>query len=471
MAAKAGGLPLVAGMTISAGLVEIVLAHFLQRLRLIIQPTISGLTICIIALELGIVGLQQALDVARSGAGSPAAHVAAAALTFAVCVGFTVWGKGVLRLICSLLGMICGVAGAFALGLFGSDALASLAAAPWIALPDPGYISLRWDPHLLPAFLAAGLAATIRTVGVITTCQKANDAAWKRPSFVNLRRGVLADGLGCTIGGIVGAPGMNVGPSLVGISIATGVTSRTIAYGCAAVLAVMAFLPKVADIFLQLPVAVAGALLLFTASIMLVSGLQLMTARALDTRLTFVVGLGLLFPLTRIASPGYFDGLPAWLSFLTDSSLALGLAAAIGLLFIFRIATGRQQTILWRQSADAVADLAAALERNAAGWGLTADVVERGLANTRQTIELLKEGGLMHEPVSIRAAERDNSLEIELRYQGMPLAVPDLATRTELNEETAMAAGLRDVALGVYPDRSSTSSHGAAITIRLSFDM
>ena len=102
---------------------------------------------------------------------------------------------------------------------------------------------------------------------------------------------------------------------------------------------------------------------------------------------------------------------------------------------------------------------------------MTGDVVERGLANTRQTIDLLSEGGLLHEPVSIRAAERDNSLEIELHYKGMPLAVPDLASRTELNEETAMAAGLRDVALGVYADRSSTSSHGASITIRLNFDM
>ena len=33
-------------------------------------------------------------------------------LTFSICVGFAVWGKGVWRLICSLLGMIAGVAAA-----------------------------------------------------------------------------------------------------------------------------------------------------------------------------------------------------------------------------------------------------------------------------------------------------------------------------------------------------------------------
>ncbi|MGE3738008.1 MAG: uracil-xanthine permease family protein [Geminicoccaceae bacterium] len=471
LAAKAGGLPAVACMTVCAGLTEILIARFLHRLRIIMQPTISGLTICIIALELGIVGLQHALDVGGAGSALFPAHVLVAGLTFAVAVGFTVWGKGAWKLVCSLLGMLSGLAAAFALGLFDARTLASLAAAPWFAVPSPAYIAFHWDPGLMPAFIAAGVAAAIRTVGVVTTCQKANDAAWNRPQFADIRKGVLADGLGCAMGGLVGAPGMNIGPSLVGVSIATGVTSRAIAYACAAVLVVLAFIPKVADLFLQLPLAVAGALLVFTASIMLASGLQLMIARTLDIRFTFVIGLGLLFPLTRMVSTDYFDALPGWLSVVTNSGLALGLTSAIGLLLVFRIAAGRQQTILWQQSVDALAELSAVLERNAREWGLTREVIARGLADTRQTIELLREGQLLREPVSIRAAERDNALEIELHYRGLPLFVPDLDTRPEVTEETAVTAGLQDAGLGVFPDRSSTTTRGAQTTIRLGFDM
>src|SRR5262245_9991834 len=334
LAAKAGGLPAVACMTVCAGLFEILIGRFLHRLRIIMQPTISGLTICIIALELGIVGLQHALDV--SGQGSPLfpRHVIVSSLTLSVCIGFAVWGRGVWRLICSLLGLIVGVTVAFTLGLFDATALRSLGASPWFALPDPSYMSIHWDLSLMPAFLAAGLAAAIRTVGVITTCQRTNDATWTHPNFINIRKGVYADGIGCAIGGLVGAPGMNIGPSLVGVSIATGVTSRRIAYACAVVLVIFAFMPKVADIFLKLPLAVAGALLIFTASIMLVSGLGLMLSRAPDMRLTFVVGLGILFPLVQIASTSYFNALPLWLSFVANSGLALGLTAAIGLLLI-----------------------------------------------------------------------------------------------------------------------------------------
>lgn len=471
LAAKAGGLPAVACMTVCAGLFEIVIARFLHRLRIIMQPTISGLTISIIALELGVVGLQQTLDVSGEGNTLFPMHVMVSSLTLAVCIGFAVWGRGVWRLICSLLGLIVGVATAFMFGLFDPKALHSIGAAPWFALPNPSYISVHWDLELMPAFLAAGLAAAIRTVGVVTTCQRTNDASWTHPNFINIRKGIYADGIGCTLGGLVGAPGMNIGPSLVGVSIATGVTSRKIAYACAAVLVLLAFMPKVADVFLQLPLSVAGALLVFTASIMLVSGLGLMMARPPDVRLTFVVGLGILFPLVQMISTGYFEALPGRLGVVTNSGLALGLAAAIGLLLIFRIASGRQQTIFWKQSENALAELASVLEKNAKEWGLTKDVTARAVTNTRQAIQLLKEGQLMREPVAIKAAERDDTLVIELKYKGLPLFVPDLAARPEVNEETAMSAGLQTIAIGVFPDRSSTSVRGAETTIRLSFDM
>ncbi|WP_119268357.1 uracil-xanthine permease family protein [Taklimakanibacter deserti] len=471
LAAKAGGLPAVACMTVCAGLFEIVIGLFLHRLRIIMQPTISGLTICIIALELGIVGLQQALDVKGQGSALFPMHVVVSSLTLAICIGFAVWGRGVWRLICSLLGLIVGVTAAFALGLFDATALQRIADAPWVALPNPSYMSIRWDLSLMPAFLAAGLAAAIRTVGVVTTCQRANDASWTHPNFGNIRKGVYADGIGCALGGLVGAPGMNIGPSLVGVSIATGVTSRMIAYASAVALVILAFMPKVADVFLQLPLSVAGALLIFTASIMLVSGLGLMMSRALDMRLTFVVGLGILFPLVQMVSTSYFNALPGWLGFITNSGLALGLTAAIGLLLIFRIASGRQQTIFWKQSEDTLNELASVLEKNAKTWGLSKDVTARALANTRQAIQVLKEGQLMREPVAIKVAERDESLVIELSYKGLPLFVPDIAAKPEVNEESAMSAGLQGIAIGVFPDRSSISVRGAETTIRLSFDM
>jgi xanthine permease XanP len=36
----------------------------------------------------------------------------------------------------------------------------------------------------------------LRTVGVITTCQKINDLDWKRPELKSIQRGIVADGIG-----------------------------------------------------------------------------------------------------------------------------------------------------------------------------------------------------------------------------------------------------------------------------------
>lgn len=471
LAAKAGGLPAVAGMTVVAGLTELATGAALRHLRPLTQPTIGGLTICIIAFELGVIGLQHALDVGGEGHALFGAHVLVAGVTFAVAVGFTVWGRGVWKLVCSLLGLLAGIAAALVLGVFDGGALARLAAEPWFAVPDPGYIAFRWDAALLPAFLAAGLAATIRTVGVVTTCQKANDPAWTRPDLPNIRRGVFADGLGCVAGGLVSAPGMNIAPSIVGVSIATGVTARVVAFAAAAVLAGLAFVPRVAAFFLELPLPVAGALLVFTASIMLASGMQLMLVRPLDTRLTFVVGLGLLFPLTAMVSQGYFADLPRWLAFVADSHLALGLGAAVALLLVFRIAPGRRRTILWAQTTDAMAELGKVLAANARAWQLTDAVVARGLDAAQATVTRLHEADLVREPVSIAARGRDAALEIELRYRGEPLFLADLSGRQTEHEEAAVAAGLHAGASAGLPDRASTSVRRGETTIRLGFDV
>lgn len=471
LAAKAGGLPAVACMTVCAGLTEILVATVLLRLRIVLQPVITGLTISIIALELGIVGLQHALDVGGQSSPLFSAHIAVAALTFSVCVGFTIWGKGVWKLICTLLGLTIGVCAAFLFGLFDDQTLRSVATAPWFAVPNPSYMSFTTHPSLMPAFMAAGLAAAIRTVGVVTTCQKANDTNWTRPDFRNIRKGIFADGIGCTIGGILGAPGMNIGPSLVGVSISTGVTSRAVAFACSAVLVVLAFLPKVADVLLQLPLSVAGALLVFTASIMLASGLQLMLARPLDARFTFVIGVGLLFPLTRLVSLEYFEHLPG-LSIVTNSGLAVGLICSIGLLLIFKIGVRHTHAIAWQGSKDAVEELKDVLGRRSKEWGLTKAVVDRAVVSTRRTIDLINEGNLLREPTAISARERDGTLEIELRYRGSPLILPDRTARIEEpNEETSVSGGLQTVAMDALPDQSAVSSRGPEATIRLTFDM
>ena len=259
LAVEAGGLPLVAGMTIFAAIVEAVLSRLLIRLRFVFQPSIAGFTVFVVGVQLGLVGIAHVLDVAHDHQPSFRLHVAIAVATLAACVAFSVWGKGIVRLVSTLLGLALGVAAAIAGGIFEPNAVAGIGAAPWLSLPDPSVLSWRFDLTLVPPFAAAALAATLRAVGALTTAQRINDTGWKRPDMANIERGIGADAVGCFVGGLFGGQGMTIVTSLVALSAATKATSRRIAWAAAAFFLVAAFIPKVGAAVVALPSDVAGA--------------------------------------------------------------------------------------------------------------------------------------------------------------------------------------------------------------------
>jgi len=471
LAARIGGLPAVFAMTIFAGAVEIIASRFVDRLRLIIQPTISGLIICVIGLELGIVGMQHSLDVSGAGTAALRWHVLVSLVTLSVAIGLSVWARGIWRMIASLMALLTGMAASLIVGIYAPGSGARLADASWIAVPSFIHIGYRFEPELIAAFLAAGIAATLRTVGVVTTCQRINDAAWQEPDYRNIKKGVLADGIGCAAAGLLGTPGMNIAPSLVGVSVAAGVTSRVIAFACAAVLIVMAFLPKVAMAFLVLPMSVAGAILVFTASLMFAAGVQLMTSKPLDTRAMFIIGIAILIGLTRLTNPEFFQHLPEPLHVIGDSVLALALVAAIGLTLLFRIGRHEEELITWHKSDEALSALTKDLDAHATDWTLTPEMIRRVETNVGQTLHLLKENGMIRRPLVVALRHYGSTVEVEMSYDGRPLNVPGLHSQeAEPNEETPAMAGLQRVAIGVYPDSANTAVAGQRVKIRLSFN-
>ena len=272
LAAQIGGLTLVFGMTLFDGVIEVLVAVALDRIRVVITPVLSGLTVFVVGLQLGVVGIGETLDVQHETLPTFPLHLIVTTLTLMVCIALSIWGRGTLKLLCSSLGLVAGMASAWAIGLIDPSRLAAIGSVPWIAVPRP-FLQVGFDIGLVPAFLAAGVAASLRAVGVITTCQRINNAAWQRPDRTNIRKGVLADGLSNVLGGSLGMPGMSIGPSLVGVSGATGATSRVIGFAASIVLLVFAFSPKLSGFFLLVPQEVAGSLLVFTASFMISGGL------------------------------------------------------------------------------------------------------------------------------------------------------------------------------------------------------
>lgn len=472
LAAKSGGLPAVFGMTIFAGAIEIILSRFLHKLRPYFPPAVSGFIVLIVGIQLGLVGLDQVLDVGYYSDPTFQKHIFISMLTLSLIIIFSVWFRGLARLLCSLIGIIIGFIVSLSLGLISSDSLSLYSSLHFFELPDLSYISYSFEFSLLPAFLTAGLAAALRTIGVLTTCQKINDADWKRPDLISIKKGMLADGIGCMLGGIMGAPGMNSSPSILGVAKATGATSRYIAFPAATILIVLAFFPKISAFFLILPLPVIGAALLVNGAFMISGGIQIITSRNLDTRMSYIIGIPLLLGISRKVFPVYYEHIPKALQVFSNSVLSLGVIAIMILNIIFRIGIKQRAVFVFDESDITLDKLRQFLVSKSRSWQIDSELLDRCIFSTNQVIEHIREAKLQSGDIKINVIYDQIDLLIDISYQGVLLSLPNVGVKSESYvEEEAFAHGLADFLTGVYPDRYQVSSKNNNSKISLYFNL
>ncbi|MEW6144059.1 MAG: solute carrier family 23 protein [Thermodesulfobacteriota bacterium] len=472
LAVKAGGLPAVFAMTIFAGAVEVLMALFLRRLKPIFPPAVSGFIVLVIGIELGLVALGNLLDVKGFGKPQYSENLLVGVIAIAIIMGFSVWFKGILRLLCSLFGIAIGFVAALFLGIVPASSIELFRNAAVFDLPDPSYISYSFDASLIPAFLTAGIAASLRTIGVVTTAEKINDSGWRRPDFGPIKKGMLADGIGCMLGGFMGAPGMNATPGIVGLSQAAGSTSRYMAFPAGIFLIVLAFLPKISALFLMLPLSVVGASLVVSGAFMISGGIEIMTTRNLDSRMTYVVGVSLLLGIGRKVFEDYFDSFPEWLRLMTDTTLSLALISSVVLVLIFRLGIKKKDVFLYDKALPSCEHLREHLKSHEKEWRLDDEIIDHAVSSTEQIIHHLTEAKLTQGPIKLEAGYDEVNLEVIIEYKGTLISLPAVgAKHRHYVEEEAFVHGIKDFLTGVYPDRIETSAKHDDVKIRLFFNV
>lgn len=459
LAAGAGGFPLVLGMTIFAGILEMILSRFLYRLRAIFPPGISGFIITIVGIELGLEGIRQFLGVTNTGALDFEKHLFIGLLTLSIMVGLSIWWRGVLKQLCSFIGLSIGLVAAYFLGAIDPTKLAALHAAPVLDLPDPSFIAYHFSWSILVPFLVAAMAATLRTIGVITTCQKINDSSWKTPALKSIKGGVLADGMGAIIAGLCGTPGISTAPSLVGVSKATGATSRYIAFAVSLLFLLFALLPKIASLLLIIPLSVIGPALMFTASFMIVGGIEVMASHNIDTRMTYVIGFALLFGLSRELYPTFYGELPHLLRAITCTSLSLSVVIALFMHLIFRIGIQKQAVVSWVDGKSITPEkLRHFILEHGKQWNIRAELMDRIASSIAEIVQHIRAANLLHGKILLTLRYDQVDIVVQIQYEGDLLVLP-LINRMKVFflEEEAFSFGLTGFLTGVYPDKFEQS--------------
>jgi NCS2 family nucleobase:cation symporter-2 len=151
-----------------------------------------------------------------------------------------------------------------------------------------------------------------------------------------IQRGTLADALSVMSAGLLGGLAQSTSSSNVGLAVATGITSRRIAFWAGGLFAALGLLPMLAMTVVVMPKPVRGATLIFVACFMVVAGIQLVVTRPFDPRRTFVVGGAIIAGVTVDVVPFVFEHLPATLRMLASSDVAAATVVAITLNILLR---------------------------------------------------------------------------------------------------------------------------------------
>jgi xanthine permease XanP len=470
-ALKLGGLPLVFGMTIVAGVVQSALAPSLRRLRPLLPPEIGGLVIFFVGTNIAAIGCRYII-----GVGSPVPvgrdYWLVGALTLATVVALNVWGKGPARVYCIMIGMVTGYAAALATGVLPLDGYRALSHLSFFAIPHFDFNGWSFSLTMVVPFTVATVAVTLKGIGDVTACQRINDAGWVRAQMGSIIRGALANGLGNVLAGLVGSLGLAPSTASIGLQAATGVSSRIIGLAIGGILIALSFFPSLTGSLILMPRPVMGAALLFSACFVLISGLQTITSRMLDARRTLVIGLAIASGIAAEIVPSFASDLPPAVRPIVSSSIVLGTLAALLLNGLFRLGLRQRVTLPLDPTAE---DAAAQVDEffNAAGreWGARPDVMVRVSFGTNQAIEAIRENCEPKGPIVIEAHFDEFNLNVKISYQGVPLELPD--QRPSDSDIIETEAGYRRLAgflLRRNADRASASTRDGTSVLRFHFE-
>jgi xanthine permease XanP len=324
-AGSAGGLALMFGMSLACAPTLFIFAPFLNRLRRVFTPLVSGIVVLLIGLSI--------IPEAMPGIANPLSADAAvwagggiAAVVIAVVLLAQSLGGSRMRLSSILWGV---VAGYIACALFGWLHRPAPGDGSWITLPRilPHGLAFQWR-FVLP-FTFIYVASLLEALGDMTaTCQLSGLATEGAAYAARLRGGVISDAITCAVSGVIGSFPSTTYAQNNGVIQITGVASRHIGKWMAAILVLLGVFPAVARWVTAMPPPVLGGMAILLFGLVSVSGLRLIVLRGLNHRDGLIVALSLGIGLGAASQHAWVLSLhPLVQTFLGSSVSAGGITA------------------------------------------------------------------------------------------------------------------------------------------------
>ncbi len=468
----------LAGATLAYSLVSLAMVPLVRRLRPLFPPTVVGVVICMGGLTLVAPSVRQSLGVDGTQWHIDGASALVAGVTLSTIVVLSVWG-GRLRLLALLGAIALGVVLAALLGRL--EIGQTLAGVPMVGLPSIPTPVFNMDVGMLAAIMLVATLSQLDTLGSVILLDKMNDADWKRANMPAIAGGIKASGMGNLLVSMLGSFPTGTSSANIALVYATRSTSRVIGLVTAVLLALVAFLPQLTMALTLIPDPVLGAVGLYAAGFLIVSGMEMVVSRALDSRAIFAVGLSLSAGVAILQMPQLADQLPEGLRFLLGNAFVVTGILVIALNLLFRLGTSQHaEQPLDADSATLHADITGFVEMQGAAWGARRNAVQRAALAALEATETIANVGHGQRLTGIRGSFDEFNLDLELLHTGAPLpmlgastALPINAAMLEGDDDSALDAALAQLSgrlLEHLADRVSSGESNGQAWLRLHFE-
>ncbi|MDM0445860.1 nucleobase:cation symporter-2 family protein [Clostridium perfringens] len=317
------GLPGIIGATILGSLFEVILSFFIKPLMKFFPPLVTGTVVALIGLTL----LPVSIDWAAGGAGSAnyasLENLAVAMFVLVITLLLNNYGKGIISSASILIGIVVGYIVCIPLGLVD---FTSVKEASWLSFPKILEFGVTFDAKAVMAFIPAYFVATIGTVGCLKAIGETSniDIGDKR-----VAAGVLSDGVGSALGGLVGSCPNTSFSQNIGIISLTKVASRHVAVMAGILLVILGFLPKVAAIITGIPNPVLGGVGIMMFGTVAAAGIRTLSNIKLTERNLLIIAISMGLGLGVTFRPDVIHNLPEAIRMIFSSGISTGTIAAL----------------------------------------------------------------------------------------------------------------------------------------------
>ena len=447
-AMKVAGPSALVMIGLTSGVAQLLVARAMPYLRSVFPSQVAGVVVLVAGMSLVEYALEGGLGLDHADA-VQLPEFLVFLVTFSGIAALSVWGSRTLKLFALFAGLALGIATAASFGLLeGGD---RIAAAPLFGLPMLHLPAFDVSVGALASIAVLAVMVSLDTLACVVIVDRMDNTAWSRPDMGRIAGGINANGIGDIASGVLG--GMQVAPSSanIGLAHASRATSRVIGLAVAAMLIVLALMPKLTVALTLMPGPVMGAVALYAASFLIASGIELVGSRALDSRGVFMVGVSVSVGLVAIAYGEMVSTAPELVRMIFDDAVVITGISAVGINLLFRLKSRRTATHVPVADASSAA-VTAMLEKSGSAWGVRRDVLNHAKLAAGEAVEMLARGGSTRRLASVTAHFDETNLTVELVHAGAPVAIA----------RTARAAPELDIDEADFQEASS-----AAILTRL----